>query len=39
LIFKEQGVQDFSEVGMQAIKALDSREVVNDIVLFLDYQI
>ena len=39
LIFEEQGVQDFSEVGMQAIKALDSREVVNDIVLFLDYQI
>ena len=39
LIFKEQGVQDFSEVGMQAIQALDSREVVSDIVLFLDYQI
>ena len=39
LIFEEQSVQDFSEVGMQAIKALDSLEVVNDIVLFLDYQI
>ena len=39
LIFEEQGVLDFSEVGMQAIKALDSREVVNDIVLFLEYQI
>ena len=39
LIFEEQGVQDFSEVGMQAIKVLDSREVVSDIVLFLDYQI
>jgi len=39
LTFEEQGVQDFSEVGMQAIKALDSREIVSDIALFLDYQI
>ena len=39
LIFEEHDVQDFSEVGMQAIKALDSREIVSDIVLFLDYQI
>ena len=39
LIFEEHDVHDFSEVGMQAIKALDSREIVSDIVLFLDYQI
>jgi len=39
LLFSELGVQDFSEVGIQAIGALDSREKVNDIALFLDYQI
>ena len=39
LIFNELSVQDFSEVGLQAISALDSREKVNDIALFLDYQI
>ena len=39
LIFEEKGVQDFSEVGMQAIKVLDSREIVSDIALFLDYKI
>ena len=39
MIFKEKGLQDFSEVGMQAINALDSREEVSDIALLLDYQI
>ena len=39
LLFNELSVQDFSEVGLQAISALDSREKVNDIALFLDYQI
>jgi len=39
LIFKEEELQDFSEVAMQAIRALDSREVVSDIALLLDYQI
>ncbi len=39
LIFSELGVEDFSEVGLRAIRALDSRENVNDIALFLDYQI
>ena len=29
LIFEEKSVQDFSEVGMQAIKVLDSRENVS----------
>ena len=39
LIFQEEELQDFSEVAMQAIRALDSREVVSDIALLLDYQI
>ena len=39
VIFKEKGLQDFSEVGMQAINVLDSREEVSDIALLLDYQI
>jgi ATP-dependent exoDNAse (exonuclease V) beta subunit len=39
LLFNELSVQDFSEVGLQAIGALDSREKVSDIALFLDYQI
>ena len=39
MIFKEKGLQDFSEVGMQAINALDSREEISDIALLLDYQI
>ena len=39
LLFNELSVQDFSEVGLQAISALDSREKVSDIALFLDYQI
>ena len=39
LIFTEEKLQDFSEVAMQAIRALDSREVVSDIALLLDYQI
>jgi ATP-dependent helicase/nuclease subunit A len=39
MIFKEKSLQDFSEVGMQAISALDSREEVSDIALLLDYQI
>ena len=39
LIFTEEKLQDFSEVAMQAISALDSREVVSDIALLLDYQI
>ena len=39
IIFKEEEIQDFSEVAMQAIRALDSREVVSDIALLLDYQI
>jgi ATP-dependent helicase/nuclease subunit A len=39
MIFKEKSLQDFSEVGMQAINALDSREEVSDIALLLDYQV
>jgi ATP-dependent exoDNAse (exonuclease V) beta subunit len=39
IIFTEEELQDFSEVAMQAIRALDSREVVSDIALLLDYQI
>ena len=39
IIFKEQNLQDFTEVGMQAISAIDSREDISDIALMLDYQI
>ncbi|MGK0420068.1 MAG: ATP-dependent exoDNAse (exonuclease V) beta subunit, partial [Candidatus Pseudothioglobus sp.] len=39
MIFREKSLQDFSEVGMQAINALDSREEVSDIALLLDYQV
>ena len=39
IIFKEQNVQDYAEVLMQAIAALNSREEVSDIALMLDYQI
>jgi len=34
LIFQEEELQDFSEVAMQAIRALDSREVVSDIAYY-----
>ena len=39
VIFEQESVQDFSEVNLQAINALDSREEVSDIALLLDYQI
>ena len=39
LIFTEKSLQDFPEVSMQAIRALDTREDVSDIALLLDYQI
>jgi len=39
IIFDKECLQDFSEVNIQAINALDSREQVSDIALLLDYQI
>ena len=39
VIFDEKGIQDFSEVSLQAINALDTREELTDIALLLDYQI
>ncbi len=39
VIFDEKGLQDFSEVSLQAINALDTREELTDIALLLDYQI
>lgn len=39
MIFKQKNLQDFSEVSMQAITALDSRNEVSDIALLLDYQV
>ena len=39
IIFEQECLQDFSEVNIQAINALDSREQVSDIALLLDYQI
>jgi ATP-dependent exoDNAse (exonuclease V) beta subunit len=39
VIFDEKGVQDFSEVSLQAINALDTCEELSDIALLLDYQI
>ena len=39
VIFDEKGLQDFSEVNLQAINALDTRDELSDIALLLDYQI
>ncbi|MDC0197331.1 UvrD-helicase domain-containing protein [Candidatus Thioglobus sp.] len=39
IIFDEQSLQDFSEVNIKAINALDSRQEVSDIALLMDYQI
>ena len=39
IIFDQESLQDFSEVNIQAISALDSREEISDIALLLDYQI
>ena len=39
LIFDQEKLQDFSEVNIQALNALDSRDEISDIALLLDYQI
>ncbi len=39
IIFDQEKLQDFSEVNIQAINALDSRDKISDIALLLDYQI
>ena len=39
IIFDQEKLQDFSEVNIQAINALDSRDEISDIALLLDYQI
>ena len=39
IIFDQEKLQDFSEVNIKAINALDSRDEISDIALLLDYQI